>query len=401
MRHIRLGLLAVSGAAIVAGSFSFTASILIPGVIDAPAGFANASEAMKPVDAALKANAEAFQPVAFTPTALKSLASDPFNPAALRLLALQARGSGDTEKSLALLRMSDRVSRRDSLTQAFLIEGLSEASGANVREVLASYNKLLLVNPSLQDSLLPALAQIVLLSDGRKALTPYIRENAPWVDRTLRLAMPVEDGPQAVVDALDLAFPEGSILVSPALSLALIDHYDNVGDNDEMRRLFERFSNGAEYLLDPGTYKHSDQSNRYGALVWRLPREAQAGFELLGSDGDEPYLRAFSIRGSIPQPARKVAFLTPGTYEIETTAEEGSYGSLPSLEVSLRCLGEGEARPITSFRISPEDGATVTASQSFELECDAQEIVLTAAPMPDRETGELIIQPLAISRISS
>ena len=401
MRIIRSSIFAVVGIVVAGSAAVNSASTFAPGSVGIQSAIVNSAGLMEPVDAALKADAEGFDASAFVDIARQSLKSDPLNPPALRTLALAQKSAGNADQSLALLRLSARVSRRDSLTQGYLIESLATGSDADVQEILSSYDKLLIVSPSLQDGLLPTLSQILMLPAGRTALSPYVRSEAPWVDKTLLLTLEQGGGADAVADALIAAFPDRKANVSARVTRGLIDHYDAAGDYASVERLFGLISNDAEFLLDPSTFRHAEQNSRYGSLVWTLPREAEAGFELLGTDTGEPALRAYSIRGADPQPARKLAFLEPGEYSIEVAVRGGIYSTLPYVDLALRCLSSEDSNVLAELRLTADSSETTSKKSDFSVDCEAVEITLDAAPMPGRDAGEIIIEPLSISKSSS
>lgn len=146
-------------------------------------------------DRTYKANAED------TRTALRSLIATPLDRSSLRIIGLNAELNGDRARARSAMQLSDRVSRRDSLAQVWLLERAAERD--DFEGFLAHYHAALSVTPELGEVLRPILVSAVKYPQVREAAQPYLRNNAPWAPAFLaKAAVDAEPG-----DAFDMTLP--------------------------------------------------------------------------------------------------------------------------------------------------------------------------------------------------
>jgi hypothetical protein len=119
------------------------------------------------------------------------LDESPLNRGALRILAMEAASRNDNRKEEQGMLLSDALSRRDALTQLWLIEhsvGKDDVPGA-----LRHYHRALAVHPELGEVLLPILANALSEPSVRIALEPYVSRIRPWPIDLLNVAIEKAD----------------------------------------------------------------------------------------------------------------------------------------------------------------------------------------------------------------
>lgn len=108
-----------------------------------------------------------------------SLIDHPLNAKALAVLGLSLAAQKQSEQAaLPLMTLADRVTRREPLSQVWLIEAASAAG--NVPEAIRHYHAAISTNSPLHDSLLPVLVVALDFPEVQQALRPYVR-TARWM----------------------------------------------------------------------------------------------------------------------------------------------------------------------------------------------------------------------------
>ncbi|MBS1834063.1 MAG: hypothetical protein JST65_15195, partial [Acidobacteria bacterium] len=116
--------------------------------------------------------------------ARRSLQAQALNPGALALAGYAADMQGDTARADALIRTSERMTRRNLLAQLWLIE--NRVNAGDIAGALRHYDIALRVSDEAGPRLLPVLAGAMQQADVRRQLVAYLR--APWMPSLLSYA---------------------------------------------------------------------------------------------------------------------------------------------------------------------------------------------------------------------
>ena len=113
-----------------------------------------------------------------TDAARASLVHRPLNASLLSFYGLREASIGQSGLASALMASADAVSRRDALSQLWMIE---QKSGADdVKGAVAHYNALLSVYPAMQATFLPVLVSAAAYPEVRAAIRPYLNPETKW-----------------------------------------------------------------------------------------------------------------------------------------------------------------------------------------------------------------------------
>lgn len=115
-----------------------------------------------------------------------SLVGRPLNASLLSFYGLREASIGNPELANALMVSADAVSRRDALSQLWMIE--QKSGGDDVKGAVAHYNALLSVHPAMQATFLPVLVSAVAYPEVRTAIQPYLNPETRWSGPFLDLA---------------------------------------------------------------------------------------------------------------------------------------------------------------------------------------------------------------------
>ena len=110
----------------------------------------------------------------------------PLNASLLSFYGLRAASIDQPGLASALMASADAVSRRDALSQLWMIE--QKSSVGDVKAAVAHYNALLSVHPAMQATFLPVLVSAVAYPEVRAAIRPYLNAETKWSAPFLDLA---------------------------------------------------------------------------------------------------------------------------------------------------------------------------------------------------------------------
>ena len=195
-----------------------------------------------------------------------ALAQAPLSRVALRIVGLQAEMAGDLKRAAAAVMLSNRISRRDALTQLWLIE--RSVGNDDMTNAIRHYNAALSAHPELEGALLPILAKAIAYAEVRTALVPYVARHARWstgfLDTASRVGNP-KDAAQLILLVADTV-PSGKY---DDINARVITRLSEAGDFDtayKLARVLVADAKGASLSSLGVTDTSTDR--RLGVLAW-------------------------------------------------------------------------------------------------------------------------------------
>jgi hypothetical protein len=107
-----------------------------------------------------------------------SFVSRPLNASLLSFYGLRAASIGQSGFANAVIASADTVSRRDAISQLWMIE--QKSGTGDVKGAVAHYNALLSVHPAMQATFLPVLVSAVAYPEVSAAIRPYLSPDTSW-----------------------------------------------------------------------------------------------------------------------------------------------------------------------------------------------------------------------------
>jgi tetratricopeptide (TPR) repeat protein len=345
---------------------------------------ANANRAARILESGLRPSPAALAAAARDATA--ALQREPVNAVAARTLGLLAARRGDEARANRLMRYSEMLSRRDLLTQLWMIEANVQQN--NIGEALRHYDRALRTSESAKELLFP----ILIDAAASPGVTPQLgrllaARPAWWQDFVTRL---VTDGRSSLaIEAIVLA-----IRLDPAnaeersLLGAAVNRLAQLGDYPRALDLYRRAGGGAgNALVRNGDF---EAENRFAPLDWVLGDGSGAGGMMQpglpgGGRGLLMVVEAGSAGGTI---ARQLLVLPPGSYRFSALAGRVSGEDRP--KVTLACVRTNA--PLFDLRLPASGAAGQAISQDFTVggaACPAQWLIISA-PQPTGDDGPWI-----------
>ena len=258
--------------------------------------------------------------------ATRSLREQAINPVALRLLALSEEAAGKPERALALSRLSERLSRRDMLTQLILIE--ADVGADNASQALIHYDRALRTKLAARELLFPILRAALPDRNIRAALKPLIDSEHLWAEPFLRDSLSNGAKPALIADlVLAPKSDKSKAKISDAISDVLLVYLVTAKDYENARRYYLSLPDADGRLLQSAEFSSASTNRRRAPIAWQpsdnpdinVTFEQGKGAHLLTS----PETRGIALS--------KLLFLAPGNYRTvdqrKTAAANGGAGA--------------------------------------------------------------------------
>lgn len=261
------------------------------------------------------------------------LRAEPLQPVALRELA----GTGDRQ-DIALLKLADRVSRRDPATQILLLDEAARAG--DVDQALRHYDVLLSTRPTAAPALYAQLAIALQSDEIRQKLRPYGKRD--WFPGLIAVAATTaaDPRPAATLAAMAQQFddPQRADYLAPLLLGRMVQQ----GYLEEAFALAPRAAVRGQLWKDFG-FTRASLSERLAPLTWALMETANARAELAPNGNVTATIDPLTSA----QLLRRVTRLRPGSYTLRQTVIRSS-APAAVLEWQMRCSMK-EAVPAPAF----------------------------------------------------
>lgn len=267
--------------------------------------------------------------------AARGLAQLPVNPIALHVLGYYEAAKGNEKRASIYVRLAANQSRRDTLSQLWLIE--ESVQKGDVREALVHYDLILRVSPEMRTTLYPVLMGALDDRNIRRAMTPYIHSDRDWVQAFLVHAIANSNNLPALVD---LRIESGGLSDREAARQQDIDLLQRLMKDKQYQlaqRLYLRLPGAkADRLANPD-FDALDRDGRFGPIGWQTISEADSGGGVTDDSNGRAILPVFASAGTTATVASRILFLTPGRYAFAARLSEVQAGQAGFLRWQLRC----------------------------------------------------------------
>lgn len=323
-----------------------------------------------------------------------ALVAAPLDAQAVRVLALEAEGDGDTARTQALMRLADQRSRRDAITQMWLFaDDLPRRDFANASR---HADAALRLDWRLSYLLFPAMISAVA---DPAAAEPFARRLASRPDwRGPFLGVLAQRGPDpAVATRLFAVLATTAAPPTDAESSALIERLVAAGDIAGARASWLRLLPPGAHAPAVGVYD-GDFAPAPGAAPfnWSFPVDDGAVAQEGPAGDDQPALYVRSPSEATHILASQLLLLPPGRWRLtgQVRVEPGQMGDLFAWRISCA----KDAADLGEARVAAAAAGWRTFSGDFEIPagCSAQWLRLAGLAHDGFEPGEATWRGLAV-----
>lgn len=318
--------------------------------------------------------------------ARRALAASPVSVLAVRALADAAALRGDIPRADRLFAYSETLSRRDLLTQMWLIE--ERVRQGDVAGALTHYDRALRTVGRARGILFPVLVPAASRPDVAGALAPLLARRVAWgpdylavmaeapdasPDALGRLLLAARLRPEVAAERGPLGAAVGRLVASGRYSTAYAAYRQAVGEK------------GAGVLLRDGGFEADPVLPPFD---WSFADETDlSATRERGGNGTALVLRATNGRSG--ELARQLLLLRPGGYRLGLSASGAQADRLSRAAVAVTCLSSGGE--LLRLPVSAITRARLTGTFGVPAGCAAQMLTIVApAGLGDSDSGVMV-----------
>ena len=321
-----------------------------------------------------------------------SLARQPLNTRAVRLLAFAEESAGKSKHASELFHLSEQVSRRDLGTQLWLIEAAVNRN--DMRTALDHYDIALRTYDTAQVILFPVLTAAADDAEVRAAMVPVLRRHPPWLADFIKYAATKSDTPSSVATLLAQAGPVIPAAKSQAVASELVARLATSA-NPQSALTYYRTLPGADPRKIVATgFSAATTDRRFVPLTWEVVAGGSSG-ATVESNGNA--LRLFASAGERSVVLRRILFLSPGSYRLSSATQNIGRSHLSDSFVQIKCMKSNQyisnAQGIPRFYLG---NAFVSQAVIVPPDCSAQSVEFVAVGGSDQEDAEFLIKDFSI-----
>ena len=343
------------------------------------------------VDASLsKANVDQRALVSKSSDVEKSLRGQA-NAKAIRQLALIADAKGKTADARALMKLSAKLSRRDFVTQLWLIEDGVRAD--DIASTMAHYDVALRTSAESAAILHPILSSALVDETVQRAFTPYLRTNPPWLGSFLSFAINAGSSPVAIAETILKGGRLPDTVGYRALETQLLQQLAAKAAFPEAFRYYASLAGADARVVTSTAFGKSEMVAEHLPLTWQTLSSPgiDAIFEA-SAKGSARQLHVIVSSGERAPALRKLMGLAPGLYRFSQKMTPVRLANGASAYWQLLCYQNTAFVPIWRSDIN-------TAEISIPANCKAQYIEYIVAGGSDQDGAEVIVNAVSLSKI--
>lgn len=325
--------------------------------------------------------------------AVRAVSREPANVQAVRTVALIDAQGGRSRSADRLMDYAQTLSRRDLLTEMYLIERNVQAD--NIGGALQHYDHALRTSRKSADFLMPVLEEAISEPSVRVQLSDLLRENPAWrYDFFSRVLTGASD-----LRALD-ELMRGARL-----------HSGEPGGATFTRQLVDRLISANRYVEAFRAYRHAtgktslpmlrdggfETSNEIPPIEWWFSDDASlyAVRETVSGASGNYALRIIAKDGGRGIAARQLVMLAPGSYQL--TARVGGGEGAAQFTINVLCADTDRVLKSFTATLSDQVVRAISLNLTVSNGCPAQWLTLSAIS-PDLGQASFWIDDMAFRR---
>lgn len=302
-----------------------------------------------------------------------SLRQQAIGPAPFRLLALHHLARREPRRASAFAAFSERLSRRDLMTQLFLIEEAVQAN--DTRGALSHYDKALRINDGAKTLLFPVLSAAISDAAIRQAVVPYVQGRAPWARYFVHAVIQDGDGGPRRAAALLIAARAGRQAdLIEAEAPVLFERLVEQNEFALAERLFLQVPGTSPQTLRTVGLMPATTSGPFGPLSWTTTNTGSVSAAFEGGDGGRRAVRLFASSGESGVFLRRVLKLPPGSYRLAESRTLTAGGPPGRVFWEMKCgvgrnlapIWQSPSAPI-AYRVSNAPGPTIPTNCPYQV----------------------------------
>lgn len=319
-----------------------------------------------------------------------SLERQAINPRALRQLGFVFDAGGDSNKARRLIRLAERVSRREFGAQLWLIEDGVRAN--DMRSTLRHYDTALRSAYDNGGILYPILTAALDDGEVQAALAPYIRNPPPWLGIFLNQAIGQGQNPSALAQTIMRAgrLPEGQVYRD--FERQLLAQLAAKGRPQDALAYYLSLDGVNKRLPFDVSLSRDATDTRFAPISWQIQSAPGVGIAFdAGGTGNDQRANLFAGSGERGVIMSKLLFLAPGRYAISQTLTSARLGEGAVASWEINCLRGGVTSLLWRSDFPDKIGRATLSPIAVPSDCPVQTIALLMAGGARQDGGDAML----------
>lgn len=324
-----------------------------------------------------------------------ALVRTPLSAPLLRLLGFSRDITGDTAGARRFMSLADSVSRRDVLTQIWLIEDAVHRE--SVDEALRHYDVALTVSPETQELLFPVLSGALSEPQIRARVAAYVVQRRPWTEAFLAYAI-ANSAPNDVAAVMARAGTDRDARFR-ALRSELLRRFQNEGDVAGALAFASRMDGGRPDRFTIFDFNPRTVASDFQPLTWQL----STGGEIDATLDSNNHLQIVAAPGASGSAATRTMVLRAGRWQLAYAVAFPNSPSPAQVRWEWQCLTGKSRRLLWESDVPASSGGGQSHRSIIEVPqtCTAVEISLLVRAAEGSEDGEVTIQRAELTPLAA
>jgi len=325
------------------------------------------------LESELRTSPEHIQSDRMAAVARESLRRQAVSSGPYRLLALYYLARREPRRASAFAAFSERLSRRDLMTQLFLIEEAVQAN--DTRAALRHYDTALRTSDGAKTILFPVLSGAIANAPIRQAVVPYVRRQVPWARFFIHFA--VQDGDEGPGRAAALLIAAGAGRQAELIQAEGSVLFDRLVEHNQFalaERLFLQVQGTSPQALRSVGFTRDTTAGPFGPLAWQTTNTGSVSAAFEGGGSGDRAVRLFASSGERGVFLRRVLKLPAGRYRLAESRTLMAGGPPARVYWEMKCgvgrnlapIWRGPANAL-AYRTSGVPGPTIPADCPYQV----------------------------------
>ncbi len=330
-------------------------------------------------------------------TARRSLEGQAVNASAFRLLTFAAAMDRRDNEAERFARLSESMSRRELLTQFWLIE--RSVQKGDHRGALSHYDKALRTSLNAYQALFPVLLRALSDDQIRAELIPYIDRNPRWI---LSFLLEATGSDATATDSARLLIEAGSRVdgrVSQAIGPQLTTRLINLGEYAIADRYFASQPGRPLGLMQASDLSAVTTDPRWAPFAWhRVGEGTTLGAAIEAAGGDRQTVRVYAGPGDRGPVLRKWFLLASGSYRFSERRRVEIADSGAGMYWELSCYAGKQPTVVWRSGAAVANETRNAPGPVIPQGCSHQSLELVAAGGQGQQGFDAVIEDFRLAR---
>ena len=317
----------------------------------------------------------------------RGILREPLNPDGLRALAVVAKLEDREEESFRLLKLSERVSRRDAKTGLLL--SLAYAEQEDVEAMLSTIDNAMRGSVQIRETMLPQLMGLLGYEQAVTLVADLLAGSPPWEEDFWEASAEAPTPSLTNLARIRIARSQDGYVGKPILDRRLLAAITDAGEFNTALALYAELFAVDLDRLELVNNAGFDQAPRDPPFDWELKFGNSLSTDILPADGT---LRIQTFGGGSGVAARQLVSLPGSVATLNIQAKEWDNRDGQTLYARISCAEGGDSSVTLDLRSAK---ASIPLSRP-KADCRFNWLELVVRPQDDRRDNSVLLDSVSI-----